>query len=119
MKRKLTSEFTAEEKEMMDTIAVNYVIAQSDGFQMGYAQALNDFTENIIAYWEGSDDKPQQSILDLLVDLGVELGKRQMIAKKNIETAHERNYEHYYNWEYSSNDMPFPKTVRLFTKMEE
>ena len=87
MIHKPTSEFTAEEKEWMDTIKVNYVVAQSDGFQLGYAQAINDFKESIIDYWNGSDDKPQQSVLDALVDLGVELRKRKQVAEKNIEIS--------------------------------
>lgn len=119
MKRKATSEFTKEEKEFMDTLAVNFIIAQADGFQSGYAQALKDFTENIIDYWDGSDDKPQESVLDALIDLGVELGKRKMIAKKNIETAKDRGYEDYYCWEYRYEDGPFTRNVTLFTKTEE
>jgi len=118
MKRKSTNDFTSEEKEWMNTVAVNYIIAQSDGFQLGYAQALSDFTENIIDYWHGSDDKPQQSILDALVDLGVELGKRKWTAKKNIETAKSRGYEQYYNWQYKHEDEPFSTTVGLFTKAD-
>lgn len=119
MKRKATDDFTEAEKEFMDTAAVNYIVAQSDGFQLGYAQALSDFTENIIDYWQGSDDTPQQSILDLLVDLGVELGRRREIAKKNIEVAKERGYENYYRWEYRTYDEPFAKVVNLFTKIDE
>ena len=45
MKQKEVKDFTKEDKELLDTAAVNYVIAQADGFQMGYAQAINDFTE--------------------------------------------------------------------------
>ena len=100
MKHKATSTFSEIENEMMDTIAINYILAQSDGFQLGYAQALSDFTENIIDYWKASDDAPQQSILDALVDLGVELGNRKKIAKENIRQAKERGYEQYYNWQY-------------------
>ena len=118
MKHKATSEFTKEEKEWMDTLAVNYIIAQADGFQLGYAQALNDFTENIIDYWNGSDDKPQESVLNTLVDLGIELAKRKEIAEKNIETAKARNYEKYYKWQYRKQDEPFDRTVALFTKIE-
>lgn len=47
MKHKNVADFTAEEKEWMDTIAVNYIVAQSDGFQLGYAQAISDLTSNI------------------------------------------------------------------------
>ena len=96
MKRKPTSEFTTEEKEIMDAMAVNYIIAQADGFQLGYAQALSDMNTYIIDYWNSSDDKPQQSVLDMLVDLGVELGKRQETAKKNIEIAKDRGYENFF-----------------------
>lgn len=118
MKHKATSEFTNEEKGWMDTLAVNYIIAQADGFQSGYAQALSDFTENIIDYWNGSDDKPQESVLNTLVDLGVELAKRKEIAEKNIETAKERDYEKYYTWQYRDKSEPFSRTVPLFTKKE-
>lgn len=116
MKIKRKVQFTEDEKNWMDTLAVNYIIAQSDGFQLGYAQALSDFTENIIDYWNGSDDKPQQSILDALVDLGVELGKRKWIAEKNIEVAKENGYDDCYNWEYREKDKPFSRNVKLFTK---
>lgn len=119
MEHKTVESFTDEEKEMMDTIAVNYILAQADGFQLGYAQALADFTENIIDYWQGTDDKPQQSILDLLVDLGTELGKRKSTAEKNIKMAKEKGYEQYYNWEYKDNDEPYINHhIRLFTKKE-
>lgn len=118
MKYKATNDFTAEEKEMMDTITVNYVIAQSDGFQLGYAQALSDFTEAIIDYWEGSDDKPQQCILDLLVDMGVNLGQRREVTKKNVAIAKERGYEQYYNWQYKDPEVPYGRLVGLYTKME-
>lgn len=117
MIHKPTNEFTPEEKEWMDAIAVNYVIAQSDGFQLGYAQAISDFIENILDYWKGSDDEPQQGVLDTLVDLGVELGKRKGIASKNVDIAYEKGYEQYYNWQYRlEKDMPFSSTVCLYTR---
>ena len=120
MKHKAMSEFTPEEKEWMDTVAVNYIIAQADGFQLGYAQAISDFTSNILDYWEGSDDKPQQSILDTLVDMGVELGKRKQIASKNADMAKEKGYEQYYYWQYRpSKDKPFSNTLNLYTKEPE
>lgn len=115
MKHKAMSEFTAEEKEWMDTIVVNYVVAQSDGFQLGYAQAINDFKESIIDYWNGSDDKPQQSVLDALVDLGVELRKRKQVAEKNIEKAKDMGYEQYYNWQYGCNGDISGRIANLFT----
>ena len=118
MKHKATIKFTKEEKEWMDTIAVNLIIAQADGFQLGYGQALSDFTENIIDYWNGSDDKPQESVLNALGDLGVELAKRKEIAAKNIETAKERDYEKYYVWQYQEKNEPFRRRVPLFTKKE-
>lgn len=117
MKRKATNSFTDQEKEMMDTISVNYIIAQADGFQLGYGQAINDFVENIIDYWEGSDDKPQCSVLHTLVDLGLNLGKRQEIAKKNVCQAKTLGYEAYYNWAFRNKD--FETIVNLFTKIEE
>lgn len=116
MKRKHTDEFTAEEKEWMDTIAVNFIIAQADGFQLGYAQAIHDFTENIIDYWQGSDDTAQISVLDAIADLGVELGKRKGVAEKNVDVAKEKGYGQYYRWEYEDHEKPFSRTVPLFTK---
>lgn len=119
MIHKPTSEFTAEEKEWMDTIAVNYVVAQSDGFQLGYAQAINDFKESIIDYWNGSDDKPQQSVLDALVDIGVELGKRKQVVEKNIETAKDKGYEQYYNWNYKTKYDNWGINIGLYTLKEK
>lgn len=118
MEHKATNNFSESEKEMMDTIAVNYILAQSDGFQLGYAQALSDFTANIIDYWNGSDDAPQQSILDVLIELGVELGNRKKVAEENVRQAKKRGFEQYYNWQYKSEDEPFGRVVRLFTKAE-
>lgn len=118
MKHKATNTFSEIEKEMMDTIAINYILAQSDGFQLGYAQALSDFTENIIDYWKSSDDAPQQSILDALVDLGVKLGNRKKVAEENVRQAKERGYEQYYNWQYKEKDMPCSRVVNLYTKAE-
>lgn len=116
MKRKEISDFTVDEKNWMDTLAVNYVVAQSDGFQLGYAQAISDFKEYIVDYWNGGDDKAQQSVLDALVDLGVELRKRQETVEKNIETAKEMGYEDIYYWRYKEkNGLPTAK-VKLFTK---
>lgn len=119
MKHKATNSFTEEEKKMMDTIAANYILAQSDGFQMGYAQAISDFTESITDYWKGSDDEPQQSVLDALVDLGENLARRKQIAKKNIEDAKTAGYEQYYNWQYKPDGSPFGKIINLFTRREE
>lgn len=119
MEHRPTSRFTDDEKNWMDTLAVNFIIAQSDGFQQGYAQAIRDFKENIIDYWQGSDDKPQQSVLDTLVDLGVELRKRQQTVEENIETAKERGYEPYYGWQYKDKDEPFGHDVNLFVKQSE
>lgn len=118
MKHKATIDFSENEKEMMDTIAINYILAQSDGFQLGYAQALSDFTENIIDFWKSTDDAPQQSILDVLVDLGVELGNRQGVVKENIKQAKERGFEQYYNWQYKEKDEPFGRVLRLYTRAE-
>ena len=116
MKKKNTENFTADERNWMDTLAVNFVVAQADGYQQGYAQAINDLTENIVDYWNSSDDKLQQSVLDILVDLGVELSKRQDVAKKNIEQAKEMGYEQYYRWSFKEPSRPFTTTVSLFTK---
>lgn len=118
MKHKATNTFTKNEKEMMDTIAVNYILAQSDGFQLGYAQAILDFTENIIDYWKSSDDAPQQSVLDALVDLGVELGNRKKVAEENIKKAKEQGFEQYYSWQYKAKDLPFGRVLNLYTRAE-
>lgn len=119
MEHKATNNFTKEEKEMLDTIAINYILAQSDGFQMGYAQAISDFTGSILDYWKGSDDEPQQSVLDALVNLGENLARRKQIAKKNIEDAKSIGYEQYYNWEYKKDSSSFGRIINLFTKREE
>ena len=118
MKHKNVADFTTEEKEWMDTVAVNYIVAQSDGFQLGYAQAISDLTSNILDYWKGSDDEPQQSFLDTLVDLGENLAKRKEIAKKNMEVVSKRGYERYYNW-HNSEKGEIGVSVNLFTKKEE
>ena len=118
MKQKEVKDFTKEDKELLDTAAVNYVIAQADGFQMGYAEAINDFTEYIMDYWQGSDDKPQKSVLDALVDMGVELGKRKQVAEKNVEEANRRGYVGNYRWDYQEQDKPFKSSLRLFVKIE-
>lgn len=118
MEHKATNNFSEIEKEMMDTIAVNYILAQSDGFQSGYAQALADFTENIIDYWKGSDDEPQESVLDVLIDLGIELGNSKKVAEENVRQAKKRGFEQYYNWNYKSKDEPFGRVIKLFTKEE-
>ena len=118
MKQKEVKDFTKEDKELLDTAAVNYVIAQADGFQMGYAEAINDFTEYIMDYWQGSDDKPQKSVLDALVDMGVELGKRKQVAEKNVEEANRRGYGGNYRWDYQDPDKPFKSSLRLFVKIE-
>lgn len=109
MKQKEVKDFTKEDKEFLETAAVNYVIAQADGFQMGYAQAINDFTECIMDYWQGSDDEPQKSVLDALVDMGVELEKRKQVAEENVKEANKRGYEGNYKWGYG---------FRLFVKKE-
>lgn len=119
MKRKATIDFTDQEKEMMDTIAVNYILAQADGFQLGYGQAISDFVDNIIDYWEASDDKPQQSVMNTLVDLGRELAERQETAKKNVSQAKKIGYEQYYNWQFKNKDLPFGRIIALFTKSEQ
>lgn len=119
MNHKPTNEFTEDEKNWMNTIAVNYILAQSDGFQLGYAQAVNDFTANIIDYWKGSDDEPQQSVLDAIVDMGVELERRKARAVKNRDEAIKAGYEQYYNWQYKHNEDSFGTVVNLYTKPDE
>lgn len=118
MKHKATNDFSEIEKEMMNTIAVNYTLAQSDGFQLGYAQALSDFNENIVDYWKSSDDAPQQSILDVLVDLGVELEKKQRVVRENIKQAKELGYEQYYNWQYEDKNERLGSVIKLYTRAE-
>lgn len=119
MERKATNTFTKFEKEMMDTIVVNYILAQADGFQLGYGQAISDFVDNIVDYWEASDDKPQQSVMNTLVDLGRELAARQRTAEENIKQAKKMGYEQYYNWQFKNKDLPFGRTIALFTKSEQ
>lgn len=51
MKHKSVNEFTELEKEMLDSIALNHILAQADGYQLGYAQAIKDFTDHILDYW--------------------------------------------------------------------
>ena len=94
---------------------LDYCIAQADGFQLGYAQALSDFTEYITDYWNGSDDKPQKSILDAIADLGVELGNRKNVDKDNLEKAKEMGFEGYYQWN-AVFEGKRTCVVRLFTK---
>lgn len=118
MKHKATNDFSEIEKEMMNTIAVNYTLAQSDGFQLGYAQALSDFNENIVDYWKSSDDAPQQSILDVLVDLGVELENKKRVVRENIKQAKELGYEQYYNWQYKEKNERFGRVINLYTRAE-
>ncbi len=119
MEHKAINDFSEIEKEMMDTIAVNYILAQLDGFQLGYAQALLDFTENIIDYWKSSDDAPQQSILDVLIDLELKLGKRKKVVEENIEQIKKRGFEKYYNWNYKEEDEPFGRVIGLYTRAEQ
>lgn len=116
MLRKKISELTIDEMNWMDTLAVNYILAQSDGFQSGYAQAVSDLTEYISDYWDGSDDKPQKSLLDTLVDLGVKLSRRKGVAEDNLRRAKEEGYEAYYGWTFKRSDEPFARPVKLFTK---
>lgn len=113
---KLDHKFTEAEGKWMDAIAVNYIIGQSDGYQLGYAQALNDFTSYIVDYWNSSDDKPQQSVLDAIVDLGVELGTRKKIAEDNVRLAKEEGYDQFYAWQIKKKDDPFVQPISLFTK---
>lgn len=115
MEHKAVEEFTEDEKNWMNTIAVNYIIAQSDGFQLGYAQAVNDFTKNIIDYWKNSDDEPQQSVLDTLVDLGEQLGKRKRVAGENIKLVKKEGYDQF-EWFFTLNDECFPRRMGLFIK---
>lgn len=115
MEHKAVEEFTEDEKNRMNTIAVNYIIAQSDGFQLGYAQAVNDFTKNIIDYWKNSDDEPQQSVLDTLVDLGEQLGKRKRVAGENIKLVKKEGYDQF-EWFFTLNDECFPRRMGLFIK---
>ncbi len=119
MNHKPINEFTEDEKNWMNTVAVNYILAQSDGFQLGYAQAVSDFTANIIDYWKGSDDEPQQSVLDAIVDLGIELERRKARAVKNKDEAIKAGYEQYYNWQYKRKEDSFGTVVNLYTKSDE
>ena len=115
MLRKEINEFTEDEKNWMNTLSANYIVAQSDGFQLGYAQAISDFTENIISYWAGSDDKAQQSVLDTLVDLGEQLGKRKRVAEDNIKLVKKEGYDQF-EWFFTLNDECLPRRMGLFIK---
>lgn len=115
MLRKEINEFTEDEKNWMNMISANYIIAQSDGFQLGYAQAVNDFTKNIIDYWKNSDDEPQQSVLDTLVDLGEQLSKRKRVAEENIKLVKKEGYDKF-EWFFTLNDECFPRRMGLFIK---
>jgi len=115
MLRKEINEFTEDEKNWMNTLSVNYIVAQSDGFQLGYAQAISDFTENIVSYWAGSDDKAQESVLDTLVDLGEQLGKRRRVAEDNIKLVKKEGYDKF-EWFFNLNDECFPRRMGLFIK---
>ncbi len=115
MLRKEINEFTEDEKNWMNTLSANYIVAQSDGFQLGYAQAISDFTENIISYWAGSDDKAQLSVLDTLVDLGEQLGKRKRVAEDNIKLLKKEGYDEF-GWFFTLNDECFPRRMGLFIK---
>jgi hypothetical protein len=117
MNHKPTNEFTEDEKNWMNTVAVNYILAHSDGFRLGYAQAVSDFTANIIDYWKNSDDEPQQSVLDAIVDLGIELERRKARAVKNKDEAIKAGYEQYYNWQYKHKE-DFGAVVNLYTKAD-
>lgn len=116
MLRKEINEFTEDEKNWMNTLSANYIVAQSDGFQLGYAQAVSDFTEYITDYWNASDDKPQISVLDALVDLGEQIRKRKQIVEDNIRMMKDAGYEQHYLWKYKFKDEAFPITIKLFTK---
>ena len=115
MLRKEINEFTEDEKNWMNTLSANYIIAQSDGFQLGYAQAVNDFTKNIIDYWKNSDDEPQQSVLDTLVDLGEQISKRKRVAEENIKLVKKEGYDQF-EWFFTLNDECFPRRMGLFIK---
>lgn len=92
------ADLTEEKRELADIIAVNYVIAQSDGFQLGYAQAISDFIQSIHDYWTTGDDQPQLSVLDTIAELGENLANRKRIAKENMEKATEKGYAPDIHW---------------------
>lgn len=76
---------------------------------------MNDFTKNIIDYWKNSDDEPQQSVLDTLVDLGEQLGKRKRVAGENIKLVKKEGYDQF-KWFFTLNDECFPRRMGLFIK---
>lgn len=108
-------ELTEEKREMAEIIAVNYVIAQSDGFQLGYAQAISDFIQSIHDYWTTGDDQPQLSVLDTIAELGENLGNRKRIAKENMEKATEKGYTPDIQW----SPIGGGQMVWLYTKHRE
>lgn len=110
------NEFTENDKEWLNTMAVNYIIGQSDGFQQGYAQALNDFSDYLTDYCSGSDDKVHKSIIDALIDCGVELGSRKLTANKNDNEAEKEGFVRIINFTFERKDGTYGPSVRLRLK---
>ena len=91
---KRKNDYSAEEKKWLDTAAVNYVIAQADGFQQGYGQAVQDFIHDIVDHqWGCSDDRIPEAVLSVLFGLSQLYHKRKNNAKKNEEIALENGYQ--------------------------
>lgn len=98
--------------EILELVAINIVIHQSDGFQQGYGMAITDMIDNMIDYAKGSDDEITRDFMYALVDMGENLAERKETARKNIEHADKIGYKTTHAW--STKDL-IPK-VRIYTK---
>lgn len=97
-------------------MAANYIIGQSDGFQQGYARALNDFSDYLTDYCSGSDDEVHKSIIDALIDCGVELVHLKITANKNDNEAEKEGLVRIINFTFERKDGTYGPTVRLRLK---
>lgn len=102
-------------KDILEMVAMNVVIQQSDGFQQGYAMAITDFIDNMISYAKSSDDEITTGFLYTLVDMGESLAKRKEIAHKNLEGAEKIGYKSTHTW-LTKDSAP---NIRIYTKEEE
>lgn len=84
--------------EILEMVVINVGIYQSDGFQQGYACAINDFIDNMVDYTKVSDDEITGDFLNTLVDMGKSLAKRKDVAEKNLVEAKKRGYTEKLTW---------------------
>lgn len=119
MNVKTEDDYSAEEKKWLDTVAVNYVIAQADGFQQGYGQAVQDFIHDIVDHqWGCSDDRIPESVLSVLFDLGKLHHKRENNATKNTEIASENGYE-FHDYRLRLDSERAGQYVRVYLKSDD